>query len=220
MAAMRSGSHKQLHQTTGKWNVQGVLLQPDYQAGMIDLGKLFGNTRPIELEIGTGKGTFLLARARQRPEVNFLGVEYARAYGMYAADRYKRHGLGNIRMVCDDAVKFIDVCIADASLSRVHIYFPDPWPKRKHHRRRTIQPPFVRELWRILKPGGQLLIKTDHRGYFEWMRRVLWDAEGFARTPFPQVVREEDQGRVGTNFERKYIEEGRSFYSMALLKYV
>jgi tRNA (guanine-N7-)-methyltransferase len=102
----------------------------------------------------------------------------------------------------------------------VHIYFPDPWPKRKHHRRRTIQPKFVRELWRILQPGGQLLIKTDHRDYFEWMRRVLWDAEGFARTPFPKVVSEEDPGMVGTNFERKYIEEGRSFYSMALLKYV
>ncbi|MFP4356526.1 MAG: tRNA (guanosine(46)-N7)-methyltransferase TrmB [Phycisphaerae bacterium] len=217
---MRSGSENQLKRTSEKWDVEGILLQPDYQAGRIDLAGLFGNDRPVELEIGTGKGTFLLARATDRPEVNFIGIEYAKAYGMYAADRYKRHGLGNIRMVCDDAIKFIDVCIADANLSRVHIYFPDPWPKRKHHRRRTIQPPFVRQLRRILKPGGQLLIKTDHRDYFEWMRRVLRDAEGFARTPFPQLVREEEQGMVGTNFERKYIEEGRSFYSMALLKYI
>ncbi|MFW5839483.1 MAG: tRNA (guanosine(46)-N7)-methyltransferase TrmB [Planctomycetota bacterium] len=217
---MRSGSENQLKRTSEKWDVEGILLQPDYQAGRIDLAGLFGNDRPVELEIGTGKGTFLLARATDRPEVNFIGIEYAKAYGMYAADRYKRHGLGNIRMVCDDAIKFIDVCIGDATLSRVHIYFPDPWPKRKHHRRRTIQRPFVRQLRRILKPGGQLLIKTDHRDYFEWMRRVLRDAEGFARTPFPQLVREEEQGMVGTNFERKYIEEGRSFYSMALLKYI
>ena len=217
---MRSGSEKQLgHRDRATWDTSGVLLEHAPEQGLLDLPTIFGNRRPVELEIGTGKGTFLLARAKHRPEINFLGIEYAKAYGLYAADRFRRHGLDNVRMLCTDAGPIVARCLADNSLLRLHVYFPDPWPKRKHHRRRLVQPAFVAQARRVLQPGGLLLLKTDHRDYFDWMRQVLCDAPGFARIPFPKVVADEDRGMVGTNFERKYIAEGRPFYSLALLRY-
>lgn len=217
---MRSGSVKNLtHGKQDKYDTTGILLETDPKCPCLDLPGIFGNDRPVELEIGTGKGTFLLERAGQRPEVNFLGIEYAKAYGLYAADRFRRHGLTNVRMICADAGPIV-AALPASSLFRVHIYFPDPWPKRKHHRRRLIQPWFVREARRVLAPGGQLLIKTDHAGYFRWMQGVLRDVPGLARTGFPRVLGSEEKGRVGTNFERKYIAQGRDFYRIALLRYV
>jgi tRNA (guanine-N7-)-methyltransferase len=101
---------------------------------------------------------------------------------------------------------------------RVHVYFPDPWPKRRHHRRRTIQLPFVTDIRRVLIPGGQLIIVTDHLGYYRHIRRVLANAGGFIPVPFPQMADKEGE-LVGTNFERKYIAQGRAFFNMALMKY-
>ena len=187
------------------------------QSGPIDFAALFGNDRPVEVEIGCGKGTFLLERAAARPEINFLGIEWARAYALYCADRFRRHGLTNVRMLHTDAAPFFRKCIGDASLWRVHIYFPDPWPKARHNRRRLIQRSFLAQLRRVLRPGGQVLVVTDHAGYFEQIRNVFDRAEGFAIVPFPQMA--DAAGEVvGTNFERKYIAEGRPFYATAAAK--
>ena len=216
---MRSESPKHLAhgEESAKWDTAGVLLAlaPD---APVDFAAMFGNDRPVEIEIGTGKAAFLLARAAARPELNFLGIEWAGAYARYAADRFRRHGLLNVRMLHGDATQFIRKCVADESVWRVHIYFPDPWPKRKHHGRRSIQAPFVDEIRRALKPGGQLIIVTDHLEYFHHIRRVLAAAKGFARVSFPQMADREGE-LVGTNFERKYIAQGRPFYSTALMKY-
>lgn len=217
---MRSGSPKHLaHGQSGKWEASGVLLDYSVAGGPADVRGFFDNDRPIELEIGTGKGTFLLARARQRPDLNFLGIEWARAYCLYSADRFRRAGLSNVRMIRADAGAFVKDCLPAGSMWRVHVYFPDPWPKRKHHRRRLIQPAFVDQVRRILQPGGQLLVVTDHAGYFHHIRRVLGDAPGFARVPMPKMAGEEDE-LVGTNFERKYIAQGRPFHAVALMRYV
>ena len=179
---------------------------------------MFGNGRPVELEIGCGKGTFILARAQARPEVNLLGVEWARAYCLYAADRCRRAAVTNVRMLRIDAALLTNKLIAPQSLWRVHIYFPDPWPKARHHRRRLIQPAFVARLHELLQPGGQLLIVTDHLDYFEHIRRVVARATGFVPVPFPQMGDTEGE-LVGTNFERKYIAQGRPFYKAALMRY-
>jgi tRNA (guanine-N7-)-methyltransferase len=219
---MRTSSPKQLsHGARDRWDTGGVLLDESVAAVSgtpLDFGAMFGNTRPVELEIGCGKGTFILARAQARPEVNLLGVEWARAYCLYAADRCRRAGVANVRMLRIDAALLVSKLIAPQSLWRIHIYFPDPWPKARHHRRRLIQPAFVARLHELLKPGGQLLIVTDHLDYFKHIRRVVAAATGFVSVPFPQMG--DTQGElVGTNFERKYIAQGRPFYKAALMRY-
>jgi len=218
--AMRMNSPKNLRRDKNtKPDTTGVLLDDAITRGVIDPTAVFENDHPVEVEIGVGKGTFLTARGAARPEVNFIGVEYARAYAHHAADRFRRRGLSNTRMLHTDAGVLFRDCMPDESLQRVHIYFPDPWPKRRHKRRRLIQPPFAREVVRTLKPGGQFIVVTDHMDYFLQIRRVLGDLVGMASIPMPQMA-DSDGEIVGTNFERKYIAEGRPFYSTAKMKYV
>ncbi len=218
---MRTGSPKQLgHGQPERWDPTGVLIDEDALPEMVDFAGLFGNDRPVEIEIGTGKGTFILQRGKDRREINLLGIEYARAYCAYSADRCRRAGLSNVRMLHTDAVAFLTGRVPEASVWRVHIYFPDPWPKRRHHRRRSIKKSFLREIRRVLRVGGQLLVVTDHEGYYRQIRGVLEGAKGFATIPFPQLAGSGDETEiVGTNFERKYVREGRSFYRAALMKY-
>ena len=145
---------------------------PDDQ-GMLSWQNIFLNDQPVELEIGSGKGTFLLAAATQFPNHNFVGIEWARAYCDFAADRLRRHGLTNARMVRSDANWWIRAHVPDQSLHALHVYFPDPWPKARHHKRRLIQTSFLQQAVRILVPGGVLRVVTDHAGYFEHIRAVV-----------------------------------------------
>lgn len=185
----------------------------------IELSTIFGNRRPVELEIGTGKGAFLLARAAARPELNFLGLERVHAYCHYAADRLCRAGLPNVRMLRTEASPFFDSCLAEGSLWRVHIYFPDPWPKRRHHRRRLMQPPFLVNVRRTLRPGGQLLLVTDHLEYFEYIQAVMSEVDELMEVAFPRMA-DRNGKRIETNFERKYTTQGRCFYRLARMRYV
>ena len=196
----------------------GVLLDETIVRGPIDLAAIFGNAHPVEIEIGSGKGTFLLARAEARPEVNFLGIEWARPYCYYAADRLRRAGLTNVKMIRADANDFFRNCLPERSIWRIHIYFPDPWPKRRHHGRRLIQPAFLKLARRVLKIGGQLITVTDHLDYFRHIQRVLLEVEGLAPVPLPRMSDKAGE-LAGTNFERKYITQGRPFYSTTLMRH-
>jgi len=184
----------------------------------LDWATLYGNANPVELEIGMGKGTFLTEQARSRPDVNFFGIEWARWFWRYASDRMRRHNCTNARTVRAEAAFFLTEYVKDGSLDVLHIYFPDPWPKARHHKRRLIQPKFMPTVERILKMGGRLQIVTDHQGYFEE------NMEPSVRGSKLQVVDYNRPGSasegefVGTNFERKYRREGRPFYAIAAVK--
>jgi tRNA (guanine-N7-)-methyltransferase len=183
----------------------------------IVFNQLFGNDNPVELEIGSGKGTFLVDQAKARPQTNFIGIEYARWFWRYASDRLRRNNCQNVRTVRAEAGFFLREFVSNQSLAAMHIYFPDPWPKKRHHKRRLIQPPFMLEVTRLLQPGGRLQIVTDHQDYFEQIRQVV------AQSPLApaeyQPPGSAAQGEfVGTNFERKYRREGRPFYSVAATK--
>jgi tRNA (guanine-N7-)-methyltransferase len=183
----------------------------------LNWAELFGNANPVELEIGFGKGTFLVEEAKARPEVNFFGIEYARWYWRYASDRLRRNGCTNVRTVRAEAVYFLTEFVPADSLAVLHVYFPDPWPKKRHHKRRLIQESFVPLMKRVLAPGGRVQIVTDHAEYFEQIQAVIGNG-GFSVVDYGRPD-SADQGEfVGTNFERKYRREGRPFYAQAAVK--
>lgn len=184
---------------------------------------------PLDLEIGSGKGTYLLQHAPTEPGVLFLGVEYARAYGVMAAERLHKHGIDNARVIALDAQPLITHYLAAGSVRRIHLYFPDPWPKAKHHKRRTMQETFLRAMHRVLvprpigadpdDPAGHVRIATDHAEYFDWMQDHAARVDDiFERLPFEPDPAAGEGELVGTNFERKYRREGRAFFGMVLCK--
>ncbi len=179
---------------------------------------LFGNDHSVELEIGMGKGTFLTEQARGRPEVNFFGIEWARWFWRYASDRLRRHNCTNARTVRAEAGYFLTEFVPAASVSVLHIYFPDPWPKARHHKRRLIQPKFVPVMTRVLAPGGRVQIVTDHQGYWEENIEPTIRASGLKVVDYNRPGSAGEGEFVGTNFERKYAREGRPFYAIAAVK--
>ena len=178
---------------------------------------LFGNDAPLELEVGSGKGTLLVTESKARPEVNFLGIEYARRYWRYAADRLRRNACANARIVLADATAFIRDYLEDESLSAVHVYFPDPWPKSRHHKRRFVQPDRIALLARKMRRGARLQIVTDHAEYFEQVDEVL-RASTLSVVDFDATAAASSDEIVGSNFERKYRRQGRAVRAIASVK--
>lgn len=177
---------------------------------------LFGNDHPVELEIGAGKGTFLLRRARQHPERNFLGIEWANQIYRYAVDRMQRWRVSNVRILRTDADHFIRVVCPRGSLTALHVYHPDPWPKKRHHKRRLFKPAFVAAAVQCLVPGGRWAVQTDHAEYFEQIAALLRGHAGLIEVPFDDPDYGVDSARVATNYEVKYLREGRQIYQLAM----
>lgn len=193
-------------------------------AGRLDIRAWFPHPeRRLEIEIGSGKGTFLVQQASLTPETNYLGIEWAREFALYTADRVRRNRLPNVRVLNTDAAEFLHWRVPDAVAAVVHLYFPDPWPKTRHHRRRIVQQRFLHDVHRVLTPGGELRVVTDHDGYWEWMQRefaavTTGDAPLFQLLPFERPNSAREGELVGTNFERKYRREGRPFHAAVLRK--
>jgi len=194
-------------------------LDVDALSKPIDWPTLFGNDNPVEIEIGMGKGTFVTEQATARPDVNFFGIEWARWFWRYASDRLRRRGCNNARTVRAEANYFLTEFVPLASVSVLHIYFPDPWPKARHHKRRLIQPSFMPLAARILTPGGRIQVVTDHQGYWEEnIEPVIRAAAEFQVVDYNRPGSAGEGEFVGTNFERKYAREGRPFYAIAAVK--
>jgi tRNA (guanine-N7-)-methyltransferase len=186
-------------------------------AAPLDFEKIFGRTAAVHIEIGSGKGTFLLGQGRARPDVNFLGIEWARKYYLYAVDRIGRWGLTNVKFIRTDAVDFIVRFIGDRSVACYHIYYPDPWPKRRHHKRRFICARNLEHFIRTLSSGGTIQIATDHAGYFEQIKKVLTEyGDALEPTDFTPAATAEPGEIVATNYERKYSRENRDVYTIAV----
>jgi tRNA (guanine-N7-)-methyltransferase len=199
--------------------VEPIGLDPDALPRPFIWSELFGNDNPVEIEIGMGKGTFLTEQATARPDVNFIGIEWARWFWRYSSDRMRRRGLTNVRTVRAEAGFFLNEFVPPESVAVLHIYFPDPWPKARHHKRRLIQEKFVPTMHRILRPGGRLQVVTDHRGYWEEnIEPVVRAAAGFEVVDYNRPGSAGEGEFVGTNFERKYRREGRPFYAIAAVK--
>jgi tRNA (guanine-N7-)-methyltransferase len=195
-----------------------IVLIPAELDGKIDFVRVFGRPGPVHIEIGTGKAAFLLNEAKAHLEVNFLGIEWASRYYRYAVDRIGRWGLTNVRIIRTDAAGFLANSIPDNSVDCFHIYFPDPWPKRRHNKRRFLCPANLEHLLRTLKTGGQLKVATDHLDYFQQIRELMAAEKRLEEIEFLPAAGADKGEWLGSNFERKYRKENRPIYTLAVKK--
>lgn len=171
--------------------------------GVLDVEQTFGRAAPLVLEIGFGMGASLVQMAAQSPQTDFIGIEVHKPGVGKLFHLMQEQGVNNIRAYCDDAVDVLNRCIGDESLQRVQIYFPDPWHKKKHHKRRLIQPQFVQLLRSKLQPGGTLHLATDWEHYAEHMMEVLSAAAGFRNCEADFCFSPRPGFRPETKFERR-----------------
>jgi tRNA (guanine-N7-)-methyltransferase len=197
---------------------ENVVVLPPGPGEKLDFRALFGDDQPVETEIGCGKGGFLLRRARAWPDRRFFGIEWANKFYKYAADRMVRWQVPNVRLMRTDARHLVIHHLPPACLTILHIYYPDPWPKKRHHKRRLIQPTFAAAAADALVPGGRIAIQTDHADYFEQIRGVLRSEPRLAEAPFDVPETGVIDGRVETNYEIKYLKEGHAIYQIAMVK--
>jgi tRNA (guanine-N(7)-)-methyltransferase len=172
---------------------------------------LFGRSAPVEIDLGCGDGTFLTAWAAENPARNFLGIERLCSRLEKAHRKIARLALSNVRLLGIETSYAVTHLIPIESVSSFHLLFPDPWPKRRHHRRRIFARGFVRAVFRSLEESGLFHIATDDADYFSAMKRLLADAALFAvcedTVPFPL-----------TTFEQRFAERGVPIYRLLLRK--
>jgi tRNA (guanine-N7-)-methyltransferase len=181
------------------WPTMGLT----HDQGLLDLTAVFGRQAPTVLEIGFGMGKSLVAMAAAAPEKNFIGIEVHRpGVGACLMDA-EEAGLTNLRVFEHDAVEVLEDCIADGSLSTVQVYFPDPWHKKRHHKRRLIQPEFVELLRRKLAIGGIIHLATDWENYAEHMLEVMNSAKQWRNLSETNTYIPRPSERPLTKFEKR-----------------
>lgn len=171
--------------------------------GPVDFQAVFSRSAPVVLEIGFGMGDSLAEMARNAPDKDFVGVEVHSPGVGRLMHLIGEGGLSNLRAYCDDAVEVLDKCIADHSLSRVQVYFPDPWHKLRHHKRRLIQPEFIALLHKKLRSGGVIHLATDWEHYAEHMMQVMSAAPGYENCIASGEYAPRPDYRPVTKFERR-----------------
>lgn len=177
-------------------------LRPDVMA-RLDFGSIYGRSTPVELELGSGDGSFLAQYAALHPERSFLGVERLLGRLRKLGRKATRAGLTNLRSLRLEASYVLEWMIPPQSLAALHVYFPDPWPKRRHWKRRLINAEFVRLAALALKPAGVVYLRTDNAPYFEQMVEVFGASLEFAATETPAEL-----AGVVTDFERDFNASG------------
>lgn len=193
--------------------IRGEFVPPHYFR-RLEREELCRDGRPLEVDLGCGDGSFLLAMARQFPERDFLGVERLLGRVRKVCKRLTKERLENVRVLRLESRYTVEWLLPEASVSRLHLLCPDPWPKLRHHRRRVMQVEFLEAVLRALEPGGEFLFMTDHEEYFEWaaekvaawgkLERLEWTEKTFF---YPK-----------TDFQMQWEAEGKSMFRLRLRK--
>jgi tRNA (guanine-N7-)-methyltransferase len=184
----------------------------------LDWTAVFGNAHPVEVEVGFGKGLFLITAAQANPQVNFFGIEIVRKYQLFTATRLAKRKLPNVRLTCADARIFLRNHVAAGSVQAVHVYFPDPWWKKRHRKRRVFTGEFAGECERIIRAGGLLHVVTDVEGYFGVIVGTIAQNKSLRPATPPSASEAAHDLDYLTNFERKFRKEGRPIYRAAYSK--
>ncbi|WP_299181454.1 tRNA (guanosine(46)-N7)-methyltransferase TrmB [uncultured Neptuniibacter sp.] len=181
------------------WPQMGLELE----MGMLDLNSVFGREAPVVLEIGFGMGDSLVEMAKDQPEKNYIGIEVHRPGVGRLLSNAEKAGLSNIRVFCDDAIEVLAQCIPDGSLDCIQLFFPDPWHKKRHHKRRIVQPEFAQTLRKKLRAGGVFHMATDWENYAEHMMEVMSSAEGYRNVAGDGQYSPQPEWRPVTKFQKR-----------------
>jgi len=174
--------------------------------------QIFADEAPLEVDLGCGDGGFLVALAAHHPERRFLGVERLLGRVRKVCRAAERRDLDNLKVLRLESRYSVEWLLPRESVSRLHLLFPDPWPKARHHRRRLLQPEFLEAARRLLVPGGEFLFKTDHPDYYEHSLEVIEAAAGFRRRDWP----EDAFFHPETDFERHWRARGKPIHRWRL----
>ena len=185
----------------------------EFKQQQLDLTKLFERTAPTILEIGFGMGDTLATMAIDNPDTNFIGIEVHRPGVGSLLATIEENDIKNIRIFCHDAVEVLEHSIPDCSLDGVHIFFPDPWHKKRHHKRRLIQSSFIDLLAKKLKPQAKLHIATDWKNYAEWIEEVMAKKLNFSKLP-----EDTSHQRPTTKFEKRGLKLGHGVWDMIFIR--
>jgi tRNA (guanine-N7-)-methyltransferase len=190
-----------------------VIYKADNWFKPLDWGAVFSQTQPLEIDLGCGKGSFLIWAAANDPQRNFLGVDRLLRRLRRVDRKSIRGGLTNLRLVRLEAGYLVSKLVPDASVSTYHILFPDPWPKRRHHGRRLISPDFLTHVRRTLTFDGAVNCATDHADYFEHIQRTFRTSARFEEAEAVALPVE-----AQTDFEKEFVAAGKQVYRCRWLK--
>lgn len=193
---MTKGQHKALDQLWPRYGLERA-------QGTLNPNAVFGRDAPRILEIGYGTGQSLVSMAEANPDKDFIGIEVHRPGVGTLLQTIRERRLSNLRSYCDDAVDILKLCIPDNSLERVQLYFPDPWHKKRHHKRRIVQPDWIALVSAKLRPGGLLHMATDWHDYAEHMMSLMDQSADFVNTAGEQQFTARPAWRPETKFERR-----------------
>jgi tRNA (guanine-N7-)-methyltransferase len=181
----------------------GLIYELESILERLDLGKVFAQNKPLEVELGSGDGSFLAEYARRHPELNFIGIERLLGRLRKLDRKGRRAELANLAGIRIESAYFLEYLLPLQSVSALHVYFPDPWPKRKHRRHRLINERFPAVAERALISGGIVYLRTDDRDYFEQMKDVFGASSLFERVETP-----EELASLTTDFEKEFLARG------------
>lgn len=180
--------------------------------GVIDWKDLFGNDHPVEIDVGSGRGLFLVTAGLAHPKTNYLGIEIDYREGRRGARRVMKRKMPNVRVLGGDVRVLFDEFVPPHSVAAVHVYFPDPWWKRRHRKRRVFTDEFVQQIATVLKPAGLAHVRTDVEEYFGVISALMDHHPRFEPLPPPPLGRPEHDMDYRTSFERKHRKSGATIW--------
>ncbi|WP_371372651.1 tRNA (guanosine(46)-N7)-methyltransferase TrmB [Thalassotalea aquiviva] len=196
------------------WDTMGL----NHSDGMLDIANLFGNDNPITLEIGFGMGKSLVEMAKNDPNRNFIGIEVHRPGVGACLALAEAEGVHNLKVYEHDAIEILDDCVPKGCIDTVQLFFPDPWHKAKHHKRRIVKPEFIESIRNILIPGGVFHMATDWENYAECMLEDMSQAPGFVNMSETNDYVPRPDSRPLTKFENRGQKLGHGVWDLQFQK--